>query len=340
MDELITVLEEVFGSPARRDDRGIHAVIRSDGAFVPARIRTTPVAELFVTTRALDGFTLSIKWADRDPATFESAFSIDTNDQPLADLFLDATSRHALLDSIYEYQSEDVSLSEAIGIPKGAFGWRPPATAKRAWTYELASNEIAATKGGIEHQSDKITRALTCACALAARSTRWAGEYAVLARELGGGSTRSEVDLGGPPVFTLARNAVDVSLRVLRTLPDAKAHLRTAISAQRVSPDASSICVYDAELPKSARPPLPAGGKRSIALAGYKLRASEAEPALVDELAIKLIGIAKPAAAIVDADSADVWFDGAPLDRERIDAAIELAARWAVGTVALSGPYR
>jgi hypothetical protein len=345
MDELITVLETVFGSQARQDERGIHTVVRTDGAFVPARIRTSPVAELFVTTRALDGFALSIKWAEptteelASDAAFQAAFRYETNDMMLAGLFLDGASRHALLDSIYEYQADDFMTSDvAVFGVLGKLSPHRPGMAKRIWDYELANNEIVAARGGIERHADRIAKALTCACSLAARSTRWAGEYAVLSRELGGGTTRSEVDLGGPPVFTIARNAVDVSLRLGRRFDGAQDHLRTAISAPRVAPDATTVCVYDAELPKWALPRLPRGSKRAIELARYKQRGDQTP--LVDDLAKKLIAVASPSAAIVDADSVDVWFDGAPMERERIDAAIELAARWAVGSLAASGPYR
>ena len=74
MDELATVLAVVFGSEVRADAAGTHTLVRSGDAFFTARIRTSPVAELFVTTRALDGFELKLRCEGYEKgAAFERA---------------------------------------------------------------------------------------------------------------------------------------------------------------------------------------------------------------------------------------------------------------------------
>lgn len=64
------------------------------------------------------------------------------------------------------------------------------------------------------------------------------------------------------------------------------------------------------------------------------------EPTRVDEFAKKLLDVARPDDTRIDADRVELWFDGAMTTRERIDAALEMCARWAVDTPVASGPYR
>jgi hypothetical protein len=331
-NELATVLRTVFATQPRIDSAGTHAVIRSGDGFFATRVRLDPVAELFVTTRALDGFELRLRCEDYQGGAFHEAVVVDTNDHVLAPLWLDATTKAAVLASAYEYEVPDVSFAETVGL-------RLPRLARRTWTYELANDELVGTKGTIEYQPQRIAAALGAATTIAARSHRWAAEYAVLARELGG-SARTEVELGGAPILSVTRHAIDVTLRLLRRSPDTRDQLRTLLTASRVAHEACRLSLIDGELPRSARPPLPDGSKRSLELGDYKLRADGDPAALLDEQAKKLVLLARPAAVIADVDSVDVWFLGAPIERERIDAAIELVARWAVGGIATHGPYR
>ena len=57
-------------------------------------------------------------------------------------------------------------------------------------------------------------------------------------------------------------------------------------------------------------------------------------------MARKLVAATQPAAVVIDADSVDVWFEGALDEYARIDTAIALAARLAVDAIAPQGPYR
>jgi hypothetical protein len=60
----------------------------------------------------------------------------------------------------------------------------------------------------------------------------------------------------------------------------------------------------------------------------------------LDGLAKNLVAAARPGLVIVDANEVSVWFDGALADAARLDAAMELVARWAVDGVVAGGPYR
>ena len=86
-------------------------------------------------------------------------------------------------------------------------------------------------------------------------------------------------------------------------------------------------------------PPLPEGDHRDFGLDAYRARAST-EALDLDELAKKLMLAARPSVVAADVDSIDVWFDGAPMEPERIDAALALAAHLALGSTAQHGPYR
>jgi hypothetical protein len=211
---------------------------------------------------------------------------------------------------------------------------------KRTWTYELANDEIVVTKGTVEADPKRIATAMATGCALAGRSARWAREYAELARQLGG-RARSEVELGGQPAITASRSAIDVSLSLLRRLPgESRGRLRTLVTAKRVGHhDERTFSLVDETAVRTMVPPLPKGDRRDVELASYRLRSSEDEFAL-DELAKKLVVAARPSVVVADLDSIDIWYDGAPMEHARLDAAFALAAHLAVGNAAAQGPYR
>ncbi|MBA2543688.1 MAG: hypothetical protein H0V17_28860, partial [Deltaproteobacteria bacterium] len=202
MDELGVVLGSFFGSQVRNDGAWHHTVVRSDEGFFTTRVRTHPTAELFVTPRPLDGFTLTLRGERiRPDATFDTALTISTNDHELARHWLDTVARTAVLDSAFDYHSADTS-SDIIGLGVGDPFYRPPGmVVRRIWTYELANDELIATKGTVEPQAERIALALTTACTIASRCRRWAAEYAPIARRIGAES-RSEIELGGAPVIT------------------------------------------------------------------------------------------------------------------------------------------
>ena len=59
----------------------------------------------------------------------------------------------------------------------------------------------------------------------------------------------------------------------------------------------------------------------------------------IDPRAADLLDVARPSSTIVRSRDVEIAFDGALTDRDRIGAAIELAAWWACDSHA-AGPYR
>lgn len=329
----VAELARRLGERARVEGTAVRAIVQHGDAWLATRVRTEPVAEVFVITRALDGFELSIKWGDRwrDPDVgddvFDRTFALATNDEAMMRAWLDEPSRRALLASAYAYESDAISLSTMQAV-----------AATRTWAYELANDELAAAKGGAERDVDRFVIAIETACTLAARSQRWAAAYAPIARALGGVAA-SEVHVGGEPVIVATRSAIEVGMRLVRRIGAGEDRLRTVIRASRLGD--GRLALWNDDLPKAARPAAPAGARFDVALVGYQLRASDERAAgKLGEQAKKLVAAARPAAVIVDADSVDVWFDGALADPARIDPAFALAAHLAVDAISAQGPYR
>ena len=327
--QLVRDLAVALGDKTRVEGSTLRAVVQHGDAWLSTRVRTEPVAEVFVATRALDGFELSIRWGDRwrDPdvgdRTFDAAFGLTTNDEALMRAWLDDTSRAALLASTYAYESDTLSLEARA----------------RTWTYELANDELVVTKGGAEADAARFVVAVRTACAVAARSQRWAAAYADVARKLGG-SAASEVNIGGDPVITATRSAIEVTMRIVRREPTSSDRLRTVVSAPRIGEGRLALW-HDDGLPKAARPALPDGARFPLELGAYQLRASDLRAAnKLDDATKKLVVAARPAVVRIDADSVDLWFDGALSDLAQIDVAIALAAHLAVDAIAPQGPYR
>jgi hypothetical protein len=111
------------------------------------------------------------------------------------------------------------------------------------------------------------------------------------------------------------------------------------VTAARINHDGSTFSLVGDELPRAARPPVPRGSKQTSRVAGYTVRAAGDSPQ-IDDTTRKLITIARPAALVADLDSLDVWFDGGVMENDRLDAAFELAALWAVRRDLTQGPYR
>jgi hypothetical protein len=152
------------------------------------------------------------RWGDRwrDPDTgdpaFDGAFALSTNDEPLMRAWLDDESRRALLASTYEFETAESLLYE-VGDPTRI--------ARRTWTYELANDELVATKGAFEGDPERFMVAIRTACTIGARSQRWAAEYAELARSVGAHAA-SEIELGGAPVLTATRSSIEVAMQLVR----------------------------------------------------------------------------------------------------------------------------
>lgn len=331
--ELAAALEQHFGVAVRNDGTWLHALIQTDGGFFPARVRNDPVAELFVTTRPLDAFELTLRGERiRADATFDTALTVSSNDFELARLWLDPIARTAVLDSAYEYTTLELleGLTDEV---------RAPPTARRIWSYELGNDELIAAKGNVETQPERLAIALETACIIAARPRRWAAEYSPIAQRIGA-KTAAEVELGGAPVMTSNRAAVEVSLQLVRRLPGERTgRLRTLITSKRVGHhDERTFSLVNRSARSTMVPPLPDGSRRDFGIEDYRFRTSgEIE---LDELANKQLLAARPSVVAADLDSIDIWFDGAPMEPERLDAAFALAAHLAIGTAAHHGPYR
>jgi len=337
--------EHLPGMRLRVEGTAIRGLVHQDDAWFAARIRTEPVAELFLATRPTDGFELRVAWGrgietiatgDRE---FDKLFTVETNDVTLARAWLDAPARAALTTSAYGFTTEDVSVSDMLGIDPGNPLYQPLPIQRRTWTYDLFRDELAAIKGSIEHQAARFATAITTAAIVAARSQRWAAEYARLAPKLDA-SASMELELGGTtPILSATRHAVDVVVQLVRKIGKHD-RLRTKISAARVGIAGDSMVVTDHELTKAVAPPLPRVTKRSSELAGYRLASSTRDVSRLDDIAKNLIATARPGAVVMDAHEVCVWFDGALEDVARLDAALELVARWAVDGVVAGGPYR
>ena len=351
---IAALAERLPDARLHRDDEAIRAVVRAGDAWFSARMRIQPFAEVFVQTRKLDGFELEVRWGDRlaDPdvgdAKFDALFGLSTNDEALLRAWLDAPSRQALIDSAYRYHENlygsELRLALELEPTARAYdaAFRDP-NATRTWTYRLRDDELVATKGTHELDANRLAAVVATASTLAARSQRWATEYAALARELDA-TAHAEVELGGAPILTARRGAVDIEATLLRRAgPRDRGRLRTRIAARRLGAGGigEACSLVSGALAKAARPPLPRGARHACPLAGYELRATSREAAArLDPPASALVELAAPGAVIAAAERVEVWFDGALSDRVRFDAAIELAARWAVDAGLASGPYR
>jgi len=337
--QLIGALAKELGTTTKVEGDVLRAVVQQGDAWLATRIRTEPVAEVFVITRPLDGFELAIRWGDRwrDPdvgdVAFDTAFGLTTNDEPLMRAWLDDTSRAALLASAYASQADDTAYDHVIDQVTGR------TAVMHAWSYELGNDQLAATKGSRERRPDRYMTAIKTACTVAARSQRWAAEYAEVARQLGG-TAAPEVEIGGGPIMSITRSAIDVTVRMLRRNGRGDDRLRTVISAPRVGDGRLGLWNdhwSKGDLPKNVDD----GEKFPLELGEYRLRASSKEAAAkIDDLAKKLLAVAQPVAVVVDADSVDLWFEGALAAFDRLDTAVALAAKLAVDAIAPQGPYR
>jgi hypothetical protein len=111
-------------------------------------------------------------------------------------------------------------------------------------------------------------------------------------------------------------------VRLVRRLgPGDPGRLRTVVGARRIASDGATLSLIFDGLPRAAWLP-----------------ANDAATCIhIDERAAALLDAACPSATMVRAHDVEVAFDGALADRDRLAAAVELAAHWAD---AESGPYR
>jgi hypothetical protein len=318
-DGLSAVVDQRFAGARTRDVAGrIHAEIPLDGVWYRATLAMEPWARVAVALPSTDGFELVLRWNDRwandgspRAASFDDSFFVETNDLALAGVWLDHEARSGLLASRYVSQARDVGATALL-------------TRDGAWVHEVSNDEVSARRRDAEANPSRMADMLAASLSLASRPQRWARSFAIVGRALGG-ETASRIEVGGRPVLRVRRGAVDVSISVVRRLgPGDPGRLRTIVGAHRHGSSGETLSLISEGLPRSAWPPPadPSSGTLSI-----------------DARAAKLIDVARPSATTVRAHDVEIAFDGANIERDRLGAAIELAAWWAADAQRF-GPYR
>lgn len=287
-----------------------------DGVTYRARAEMSPVGRVSVQGPSTDGFELALSWTDRNVGTLGSAFDdsclVQTNDVSLASVWLDREAQAALLASRYMSGPPDAKRRTAPMMRDGA------------WHHELRGDQVIAQRAEPEPSTERIGDLLATCLALATRPVRWARWFRPLAKALGGEAI-PRVEVGGRPVLRVRRGAADVTVRMLRRLgPGDPGRLRTVVGAHRIGSGGETLTLISDDLPRSAWPPI-----------------DEQAPSIVqiDAHARRLLEAARPSTTIVRRHDIEITFDGAFADHERLGAAIQLAAYWAVDHTQL-GPYR
>jgi hypothetical protein len=297
----------------------VHADVPIDGAWYRARLAMQPSASVVVALPSTDGFELTLRWNDRwangdgapRAASFDDSFLVETNDFALAGVWLDHDVRSGLLASRY------------VSSPRAE---RKTAVLLRdaRWVHQVSNDEVYARRPEPEWSEQRMADMLTASLKLASRPVRWARAFARVATALGG-RCATRVEVGGKPALRVQRHSVDINVHVVRRLgPSDPGRLRTVVSAHRVGSGGETLSLISEGLPRAAWPPPadPSGGTLTI-----------------DRYAGSLLDAARPSSTIVRSHDVEIAFDGALADRDRIGAAIELAAWWACDSHA-AGPYR
>jgi hypothetical protein len=206
-------------------------VFEVDGCWLDARAREAPMIEVFIRTLDIRGFELEVEpggggirvdvkrhWGsdafgnqnlvfDEDevsravaaaaPAlSFERNFEVESNDDELAALWLDAPARSALVDALWLIP--DVGLISVDAVPRG-------------YQYVVARGEVL-VKRGSELDPARLARAVRAGGMLAARPHRIARAWLEVARGLGGTTTNDRWDLGAAFALTIERSPVTVRI--------------------------------------------------------------------------------------------------------------------------------
>jgi hypothetical protein len=308
------IAQRFAGSSARVVGSRVDAEVAVDGVWYRARLEMAPEARVAVSLPCTDGFELALRWTDRwandgspRAATFDDSFLVETNDLALAGVWLDLASRYVA----------------------GANAERQTALLFRdgAWMHEVTNDEATARRRDGEPSEDRMADMLMASLVLANRPVRWARAFARLARMLGGDAA-GRVEVGGKPALRVRRGMIDVFVRVVRRLgPGDPGRLRTVVGAHRHGSSGETLTLISEGLPRAAWPPPPAElGRGTLS---------------IDPRAAQLLDAARPSAITVRAHDVEIAFDGALADRERLGAAIELAAWWASASAhGGAGPYR
>lgn len=317
---LYPAIEQRFAG-ARGEQIGdvVHADIPVDGAWYRARLAMQPAASVVVGLPCTDGFELTMRWNDRwanddgapRAASFDDSFLVETNDLALAGVWLDHDVRSGLLASRY-VSGQLAERDTALLLRDGR------------WTHQVCNDEVSAVRAEAEPSEHRMGDMLAVSLLLATRPARWARAFARVAAALGGRSA-ARIEVGGKPALRVRRRDVDVHVRVVRRLgPADPGRLRTVIGAHRIASGGETLSLISEGLPRAAWPPPadPSSGTLYI-----------------DPRAAALLDAARPSSTIVRPHDVEIAFDGALADRDRIGAAIELAAHWACDARAM-GPYR
>ncbi len=316
---LRTALERRFADARVQDTAtGITVEHENEGATYRAELAMAPIATISVGVPPTDGFELRLRWNDRwanssapRAASFDDSFLIETNDLALATLWLDHTSRTGLLMSRY-VSAQNPERDTALLLRDAS------------WTFEIVDDEVRARRQDAEPREDRMADLLGAALILAARPRRWAEAFADLGHDLGCDPAQ-RIEIGGLPVLRVRRGHVDVQVHVVRRLGrDDRGRLRTLVRAHRHGSGGETLSLVSDSLPRTAWPP--AMGSSTSTLS-------------IDPRAAELLDLARPSATTVRAHDVEIAFDGLVSDRDRLGAAIELAARWATAAYD-GGPYR
>ncbi|HLL25180.1 MAG TPA: hypothetical protein VK427_23760 [Kofleriaceae bacterium] len=306
------------GARVHVDGSIVHAQVLHEDVWYRARLQMLPAARVSVALPCTDGFELTLKWNDRyandgspRAATFDDSFLVETNDLALAGVWLDGTARSALLASRY-VSSQNPDRHTALMFRDGT------------WVHEVSNDEVTARRRDPEPSTDRMADMLMASLIVAGRPQRWAKAFASLGRQLGGEPAR-RIEIGGKPALRVRRGNVDVLVHIVRRLgPGDPGRLRTIVSAHRHASGGQTLSLISEGLPRAAWPP-PAH--------------VTAGTLPIDARAAELLDTGRPSATTVRAHDVEIAFDGAIADRERLGAAIELAAWWASDAFHV-GPYR
>ena len=297
----------------------VHAEVPIDGAWYRARLAMQPFASVVVALPSTDGFELTLRWNDRwangdgapRAASFDDSFLVETNDFALAGVWLDHDARSGLLASRY--------VSSLRPERKTAVLLRDA-----RWVHQVSNDEVYARRSDPEWSEHRMADMLMASLQLASRPVRWARAFGRVAAALGGRSA-TRIEVGGRPALRVRRNSVDINVHVVRRLgPSDPGRLRTVVSAHRIGSGGETLSLISEGLPRAAWPP-PADPSTGTLY--------------IDPRAADLLDVARPSSTIVRSHDVEIAFDGALIDRDRIGAAIELAAWWACDSHA-TGPYR
>ena len=297
----------------------VHADIPIDGVWYHARLAMQPIASVVVALPCTDGFELTLRWNDRwangdgapRAASFDDSFLVETNDFALAGVWLDHDARSGLLASRY--------VSSQLAERKTALLLRDA-----RWVHQVSHDEVYARRLDGERSDDRMADMLMASLLLASRPVRWARAFSRVAGALGGRSA-TRIEVGGKPALRVRRHSVDVNVNIVRRLgPGDPGRLRTVISAHRLGSGGETLSLISEGLPRAAWPP-PADPSNGTLY--------------IDQHAAQLLDAARPSSTTVRPHDVEIAFDGALSDRDRMGAAVELAAWWACDAHA-SGPYR